>query len=198
MGKFGVGVGDDFPVDDGRGNAGGGDQGPTDPPRDDRAEYEEWKRRREEWRAQREHWRRQRDEWRARKRAFKEKVRQAARENFGRDWDEYRDRRDGYYGRSHRFPFFLWPLIGLLIPILIVAMLISLVAAIFKSPFLFLGLCSLAFAFFVWKHDRRRHFYYGPYREYDFDLKPSNGPSQPPQPGPVVTPPPSSNSESGK
>ncbi|HEY5339360.1 MAG TPA: hypothetical protein VIJ85_14220 [Rhizomicrobium sp.] len=193
MSKFGVGVGDDFPVDDGSGNAAGGDQAP----RDDREDYEEWKRRREAHRAQREQWRAQREEWRNRKRAFKEKVRAAARESFGAGRDDYDDVRHdgGRYGyRRHRFPFFLWPMVGLLIPILVIGLLISLIAAIFKSPFLFLALILAAFLVFGF---RRHHWAghrgwhdHGRGRDYDFDLKPSRAPSQPPQPSVVVTPPP--------
>ena len=54
MSKIGVGVGDDFPVDD------GAPKNTSEPPRDDRAEFEEWKRRRDAYRAQREAWRTQR------------------------------------------------------------------------------------------------------------------------------------------
>ncbi|HEY8950411.1 MAG TPA: hypothetical protein VIM56_16115 [Rhizomicrobium sp.] len=184
MSKFGVGVGDDFPVDDGRGNEPGRDQAQ---PQDDRAEFEEWKRRRDAHRAQREEWRRQREEWRERKRAFKERVRQAARETFGEGYDDrYRDEwRSG--GRRHRggFPFLVWPAVGLLIPVLIVATFIAIIAAVFKSPFVFLGLVILAVVFFAHRHHHHDHRgYYD--RGYDFDLKPrpnNNG-------GTIVTPPP--------
>lgn len=204
MSKYGVGVGDDFPVGDpGRGNQQGGDQGP---PRDDHEEFEEWKRRRDEYRARREEWRKQREEWHARKRAFKEKVRQAARESFGARGSDDRDR---YYyggrGRHGRFPFFLWPAIGLIIPILILALIVSLIAAIFKSPFAFLALMALGIGFFMWRHGHYQHHDYGfggTCRDYDFDLKPTNGgrqnqqtaPAQPPTQngGAIVTPPPSS------
>ena len=189
MSKFGVGVGDDFPVDDGSGNEPGRDQAR---PEDERAEYEEWKRRRDAHRAQRDEWRRQREEWRERKRAFKERVRQAARESFGpRDGDYEYERHYGWRsGRSHRsgFPFLVWPAIGLLIPILIIALLVSVIAAVFKSPFLFLGLVVLAFLFFGYHHHHRHDDFRGP--DYDFDLKPAGGP-RPPQPTVVVTPPPS-------
>jgi hypothetical protein len=191
MSKFGIGVGDDFPVDDGRGNDTGAGQ---EPPQDDRAEYEEWKRRRDAYRAQREAWRRQREEWRERKRAFKERVRQAARESFGEA--PYDDHRQGWRsgGRRHRggFPFLVWPAVGLLIPILIVATFIAIIAAVFKSPFLFLGLVALAFLLFGYRHHHHHDDFRGP--DYDFDLKPANGPRppQPPQPTVVVTPPPPS------
>jgi len=191
MSKFGVGVGDDFPVDDGRGNLGaagqGADANQSTNPDADRAEFEEWKRRRDAYRAFKEERRRQRDEWRARKHAFKEKIRAAARENFGGDYRDEDDYRRGYYGyrmRGRHFPFFLIPFFGLLIPIIIVAVLISIVAAIFKSPFVFLGLAILAFLYFAHRHHEweRRH------RDYDLDLKPSRGPQAPPSPPAQGTP----------
>ncbi|MBS0273212.1 MAG: hypothetical protein JSR55_02160 [Proteobacteria bacterium] len=70
----------------------------------------------------------------------------------------------------------------------------SVIAAVFKSPFLFLGLVVLAFLFFGFHHHHHRHDdFRGSYRDYDFDLKPAGGPRppQPPQPTVVVTPPPS-------
>lgn len=190
MSKFGVGVGDEFPMDDGgRGNQPGGDQGQ---PRDDREEFEEWKRRRDAHRAQREAWHRQREEWRERKRAFKEKVRQAARETFGEGHDDYGYRGDWRSGgRRHRggFPFLVWPAVGLLIPILIVATFIAIIAAVFKSPFVFLGLIVLGFLFFAHRHHHR---YRDDFRrpDYDFDLKPSRGPTPNNNGGAIVTPPP--------
>jgi Flp pilus assembly protein TadB len=189
MSKFGVGVGDDFPIDDNNGRE-------QAQPQDDRAEYEEWKRRRDAHRAQREEWRRQREEWRDRKRAFKERVRAAARESFGPRYGEYED---GYYHHSgwrsgHRrggFPFLVWPALGLLIPILIIALLVSVIAAVFKSPFVFLGLAVLAFLFIAHRHHHHHDHFRGPHGDYDFDLRPAGGPPQPPQPTVVVTPPPS-------
>jgi hypothetical protein len=179
MSKYGVGVGDDFPIDD-------KDNGQ---PQDERAEFEEWKRRRDAYRAQRDEWRRQREEWRERKHAFKERVRQAARETFGEGYgDRYQDDwRSG--GRRHRggFPFLVWPAVGLLIPILIVATFIAIIAAVFKSPFVFLGLIVLGFLFFAHRHHHR---YHGDFRGYDFDLKPSRGPGPNNNGGAIVTPPP--------
>ena len=188
MSKFGVGVGDDFPVDDGSGQGAGGDRGS---PRDDREEFEAWKRRRQSHRAQREQWRAQREEWRARKRAFKEKIRAAARESFGDDWEDRRYDRRGY--RRHGFPF---PLLAL-IPILALVLIVSLIAAILKSPFIFLALAAVAIFFIAHYRDHRhfaghgwqRHDWQG--RDYDFDLKPSRGPQPPAGNGAIVTPPPS-------
>lgn len=174
MTKIGVGVGDDFPVDDGGGNPGASGQGP----KSEQEEFEDWKRRR--------------DEWRARKRAFKahirQTVRQAARESFGQDWDEYRDARRRHY-RRHGFPFIFWPLWAL-IPILGIALFVSLIAAIFKSPFLFLGLAVLAFAFMAYRHNRW-HGRHG-FCDYDFDTRPAAGPSPSGSQnnGTIVTPPP--------
>ena len=54
-----------FPVDD------GAPKNTGEPPRDDRAEFEEWKRRRDSYRAQREAWRAQREEWRNRRDEWK-------------------------------------------------------------------------------------------------------------------------------
>jgi hypothetical protein len=181
MSKFGVGVGDDFPIGDSNGRD-------DAQPRDDREEFEEWKRRRDAHRAQREEWRRQRAEWHERKRAFKERVRQAARETFGEGHEDHRgDWRSG--GRRHRggFPFLVWPAVGLLIPVLIVATVIAIIAAVFKSPFVFLGLVALGVLFFAHRHHHRHH---GDFRGhyYDFDLKPSRGPTN--NGGAIVTPPP--------
>jgi hypothetical protein len=164
MSKFGVGVGEDFPVDD-------GPQGSTSSgaPRTEQEEFEDWKRRRAEWRAQRDHWRAQRDEWKARKRAFKRKVREAARESFGNEWDAYRHERRRRYGW---YPF--WPL--WLIPILCIVFFFSLIGAIFKAPLAILGLVAIGAVLFS-HHNRYRHYGY----DYDYGM---------PR-GPIVTPPPS-------
>jgi hypothetical protein len=197
MSKYGVGVGDEFPVDDGNANAAGGNQAP----RDDRADYEEWKRRREAHRAQREQWRAQREEWRDRKRAFKEKIRAAARESFG---DDYGDRRGygrgdfsrfGHGRRGFRFGRGLF----VLVPILAIVLFVALIAAIIKSPFVFLALVLAGFFFFGHRfsyyghrfagHGWHSHDRYG--RDYDFDLKPSSrGPEEKPANATIVTPPP--------
>ncbi|HEV2562963.1 MAG TPA: hypothetical protein VGT78_12555 [Rhizomicrobium sp.] len=168
MSKIGVGVGEDFPVDDGPGKTGN--------EQDDRAEYEEWRRRRAEWRAQRERWRSQRDEWRAKRRAFKEKVRNAAHETFGPEWESYRRARHGYYRHWH-FPF------GILMPILGIVLFFSLLSAVFKAPFFFLGLAALAWFFIAHRHHHR---YEG--CDYDIDAKPA-APQPAAQPAPPPPPP---------
>lgn len=118
MSKYGVGIGDDFPLDDGRGPAAGG---PNDAPRDDRAEFEDWKRRRDEWRAQREawksqaeNWRRQRDEWRARRRAYRDQRRA-----------EYHGGRADYYDSRGWYPhFFGFGLFRLLASFAVIALIV--------------------------------------------------------------------------
>jgi hypothetical protein len=170
MSKIGVGVGEDFPVDDGKG--GGSDPRPE---KTEQEEFEEWRRRRAQWRAQKAEWQRQREEWKARRRAFKAKVKAAARESFGEEWENYRDDYS-YRRRHHWFPYLG---LGLLFPILAILVVIALISAVFKSPFLFLGLLILA----VLLISHRRHHHFGRYRDYDFDLRPASGP--------IVTPPPS-------
>jgi hypothetical protein len=165
MSKIGVGIGEDFPVDDGGG---------------DRADYENWKRRRDEWRAKREQWRaeqeewrQRRAEWRERRRAFKQKVRDAARETFGPEYEAYRDARWRY---RHYWPFGY----GLL-RILGIVLVIALISEIFRAPLLFLALIGGAWFFIAHRHHR---YAYG--CDYDFDAKPASR-AEPPQ----QTPPPS-------
>ena len=167
MSKIGVGIGEDFPVDDGSGG-------------DDRAEYEAWKRRRDEWRAKREQWRQEQEdwqarraEWRARKRAFKEKVRAAARETFGPEYNAYRDAR-GRYGHYWPFGYGVMKILG-------IVLVIALVSEIFRAPLLFLALAGGVWFFFFHRHHHRYAC------DYDFDAKPATPRAEQPQ----QTPPPS-------
>src|SRR5690348_8934013 len=108
MSKIGVGVGDEFPVNDGNNPNTTSNSTGANPPDDDRAELEEWKLRRDAWRAQKEQWRAQRDEWQRRRHEWKQQWREnkrafrdEMRARFGDDYDNYGGRR---YGRG-RFPF---------------------------------------------------------------------------------------------
>ncbi len=78
MGKLGVGVGDEFPVNE---------PVPPSPDAEDDAACEEWCRRRAEWRRRRDEWRAQRRAWRqdmwARRDAFKADLRRSLYEGFG-------------------------------------------------------------------------------------------------------------------
>ncbi len=212
MSKIGVGVGDDFPLDDGNGggpNRGQGGDGPQDS-QDDRTEFEEWKRRRDARRAEREAWERQRAEWRARKRAFKERVRRAAYESFG-NGDGWHGGGDGRYRwRPHFWPFGMFgmamALFAFMIPVFLIVLFFSLISAAFKAPFVLIAIVALGIAFMAWRHHHWRHRWYrhaygawGPC-DYDLDLSPresdrgqSPPPRNPPPPngGTIVTPPPS-------
>jgi hypothetical protein len=76
MSKIGVGVGDEFPVDD------SANANPNTPstPQDDRAEFESWKQRRDAWRAQQQARREQRDAWHAQRDAMKQEWRKRRHE----------------------------------------------------------------------------------------------------------------------
>ena len=104
MAKLGVGIGDEFPIDDGKPAGENASSGPGFNPND--PDYEarrtEYFRQREAWRAQRAAFREQRRqwreklraEWRERKHAFKEEM----RARYGDDFDDY-----GYgHGGDHR------------------------------------------------------------------------------------------------
>jgi len=139
MSKIGVGIGDDFPVDDG-----GNDASRNDAPRDDRAEFEEWKRRRDAWRAQqqahraqREEWKRRRDEWKARwreqRRAWRDDIRETYRGDYPRSY------RGGYhpYYSGHG----LWKILMLVGAIALV------VFALAHIGYILVGLLALAVLF---------------------------------------------------
>ena len=201
MSKVDVGVGEEFPVDDGDANRNAGAQGPQNEA-DERAEFDAWKRRRDAERQYYEERRRHRAEWHQRKREFKERIRAAARE-FGQDYDD-RDWRDH---RWHGMRF--WPigvgiaLVVLAIPVLILALFFSLISAAFKAPFVILAIVAIAALFFV-LHHRHGHYHYrfashghGRRYYYDSDIetppRPQQQPPQPPKQAPIITPPPAGN-----
>ncbi|HEY1632640.1 MAG TPA: hypothetical protein VGF56_15090 [Rhizomicrobium sp.] len=210
MSKIGVGVGDDFPVDDENGGAGAGQQGQASPrsEADDRADYEMWKRRRDAFRADREARQAEREEWKARKRAFKRKLKEAIHDSFGngggdgggdedprgRDWhDRYGGRYDGrprHFGWRWAGPF---AFLAIAVPFLILMLVFSLISAAFKAPFVILALFAVAWIVFGMRHHhgRGRRYYY----DSDIETPPrgSRGPrpqQPPPQGGAIVTPPP--------
>ncbi|MBV9419771.1 MAG: hypothetical protein JO348_08360 [Alphaproteobacteria bacterium] len=156
MSKIGVGVGDEFPVDDGapkpNSNAGAFDTGS---PQDDRAEFEAWKARRDAYRAQREAWRAQREEWHRRKAEWKAQWheqkrawREDMRARYGDDYAyNYGGRR---YGRG-RFPLFFggWGVYRLVMLFLVIALLIF---AISHIGYILAGLAAVAILFAAWHH----------------------------------------------
>ncbi|HEY0300290.1 MAG TPA: hypothetical protein VGC36_03105 [Rhizomicrobium sp.] len=177
MSKIGVGVGDDFPVDDGI------PKSPGDAPRDDRAEFEDWKRRRDAYRAQKEAWRAQKEEWHRRRHEWKAQwraQRRAWRDDFrdmGRDFaDEARF--DGRY-RRRGFPF------GLMRLLTIAAVIALAFFALTHIGYILAGVLALAVLFAAWHHYGHDPFDLGPYdRDYS---RPVNAP--PPAPTPSVAKP---------
>ncbi len=167
MGKYGVGIGDDFPLDDGRGPSatGGG------APRDDRAEFEDWKRRRDEWRAQREawkaqaeNWRRQRDEWRARRRAWRDQ------------------RHGGYYGHGWHPHFFGFGLMRLLAFFAVIALIVF----AFSHLYVVVGILAVLALFAASRHHGLDPFDFGPH-DYSRSGPPPAPPSAAQPPAPPAT-----------
>jgi hypothetical protein len=101
MSKLGVGVGDDFPIDDGNPAGGNASSGPGTNHSEYEASRAEWRRQREAWREER---RRVKDEWRAewreKKRAWKEEMRAKYGKDF--DFDGYGHGGYGRYWRGHQ------------------------------------------------------------------------------------------------
>ena len=134
MGKFGVGVGDDFPIDEGKPR----EAAPPESNRDYEKEREEWRKRREEWHRQRDEWREKRqqwrNEWRKRRRAFREEM----RARYGADF-EYDDHWR-WYGDSHH----LFRILGILALIVVTIM-------IFSHIYILFGLIVLAGLYFAYR-----------------------------------------------
>jgi hypothetical protein len=174
MSKIGVGVGDDFPVDDGAPKNTGGNE----PPRDDRAEYEEWKRRRDSYRAQREAWRAQREEWRNRRDEFK-----AHWKAQSRAWRDEFHEGGGRYRRRGYFPSYGY---GFVIRLLVAITLLAIVFfAISHIGYILAGLAAIAVLFVAWHHYGHDPFDIGPRdfgtRERDYS-RPVNAPAPAPTP----------------
>jgi hypothetical protein len=204
MGKIGVGIGEDFPVDDADGNQAAGAQNGGD----DRAEFEAWKRRRDDERRYYEDKRRRHEEWHQRKEDFKDRVKAAARD-FGDDARAYHGHDRDWHGGGHMSRF--WPmgvgiaLLAIAIPVLILAFFFSLISAAFKAPFVILAIVAIGAAIFMARH-RHRHYGYGYSGHHDRDhgrycyytdadiQSPPRGTAQPQSPKrngtpPITTPP---------
>jgi hypothetical protein len=140
MSKIGVGIGDEFPIDDGK--TAEAPHGPGYDP-DYEARREEWRRQREAWRDQRRQWR---DAWREKKHAFCEEMR-------ARYGDDYRDHdwHSPYgYGR-HRAVFKLLAIAGAIV----------IAITIFSHIYILFGLLVLAGLFFAY-HRGYDHFDWSP------------------------------------
>jgi len=164
MSKIGVGVGDEFPLDDGAAKSAAAGETPRTP-EDDRAEFEEWKRRRDAWRAQQQAWRAQREEWRSRRREWKDQWRSQRRQ-----WRD--DYRYGPEGGRHPHPFFFgygaWRIVG------IAAAIALIVIALSHIGYILVGLAAVALLFAAYHHYGHDPLDFGP-RDYS---------------RPVTTPPP--------
>jgi hypothetical protein len=134
MGKLGVGVGDDFPIDEGKPR----EAAPPGPGPDYEKEREEWQKRREEWRRQRDQWREKRrqwrDEWRRKRREFREEM----RARYGSDFDDYEP------WRWHADPHHIFRLLGILALIVVTIM-------IFSHIYILFGLIVLAGLYFAYR-----------------------------------------------
>ena len=171
MARIGVGVGEDFPIEDKPGAASGGQserpgEGPGPHEYDAASDHRYagcgpgWDR--EDWRAHRAEWRRHRREWKAEHREWRRRFKA-----------ELRDRiRSGEFPRY--FPFF-FPLIPILIGLTVLAILVTGVVTIVASaPFVVVGLALL----FVLYAAHRRHYHHD-YRYYDAtptDVPPNHTP----------------------
>jgi len=175
MTKIGVGVGEDFPIEDKPGATSGeaglgpgpGPSGSGPHEYDAASDHrfagcghgwnrEDWRASRAEWRSHRRQWRAEHREWRRR---FKAEMRARVRNG------------------EIPFPFFpfVFPLIPILIGFSVLALLITgLVTIVASAPFVVLGLALL----FVLYAAHRRHYHHG-YRYYDAtptDAPPSSTP----------------------
>lgn len=151
MSKIGVGVGDEFPVDDS--NNQNSNTGPgSSAPRSDQEEFEAWKRRRDAyraqrdaWRAQKEEWRRRRDEWKDQARAWRDEAKAEAREwRDANGGDYYYDRGAYRYGRRFRGHFVPYGLMRVLGIVAVVALVIY---AISHIGYILAGLAAIAVLF---------------------------------------------------
>ena len=159
MGKFGVGIGDDSPIDEGKPRE-------AAPPGDYEKEREEWQKRREEWRKQRDEWREKRrqwrDEWRKKRREFREEM----RARYGSDFD------DDDHWRWHSDPQHLFRILGILALIVVTIM-------IFSHIYILFGLIVLAGLYFAYR---------GGFDHFDYHMSapPRPNPPAPPADAPKV------------
>ena len=160
MGKLGVGVGDEFPLEDGKPKASGssGPETPPDPEFD--KQREEYRKARDAYREQR---RKMRDAWRARRQAYREEVR-------ARYGDAYADDHHHWGFGSH---FGYGP--NRFLHILLILGLIMLGIAIFSHIYILFGLVVLAGLYYAY----RGGFDHFDFREPPHSATPPN-PASPP------------------
>ncbi len=183
MSKIGVGVGDEFPLDDGTSHSNTTNNAPGDAPRDDRAEFEDWKRRRdahraqhEAWRAQREEWRRRRDEWKAQWREQRRAWRDEYRGAYPGDGDPaYPFSHWGRGFRRGRFPF------SLARALTVVAAVALLIFAFSHIGVILVGLVAIGALFAAYHHFGHDPLDVGYYDRRDYARPVNNPPPAPTQ-----------------
>ena len=165
MTKIGVGIGEDFPIED-KNAAGaeagatvGEEPGPAGAAHEDEHDhgfgpcgwgrysdesYEDWRARREEWRRRRYEWRAQRREWRRR----------------------YREEQQRRYGRGDPL-YYYWGLPGVLRVVLIIAAAMLIFRLVADAPLIILGVAVVGVLYAAHRH-------YGPFHDRDF-APPSSG-----------------------
>ena len=173
MTKIGVGVGEDFPIEDKPDGQGGQTGGPDQDPGPH--EYgagsdhhfhgcgHGWDR--TEWRAHRAEWRRNRHKWKAEHREWRRRFKAEMRERI----------RNGDMPRVF-FPFpFLYMLVPMLIGLTVFAILVTGVVTIVASaPFVVIGLVLLFILYAAHRRHNHHHFYYG---GSCYDATPTDGSS---------------------
>ncbi len=160
MSKLGVGVGDEYPIDDGNPAGGSAASGPGNSGYE--ARRAEWYEQRAAWRERR---RQQRDawraEWREKKRAFKEEM----RAKYGEDFDPHCYGMGGHHGRYWRGHH--------LLPLLFILGLIMIVFTLLNHVVVLFGLIVLAGLFLAYR---------GGFDHFDLSLPPA--PPAPPADAP--------------
>jgi hypothetical protein len=138
MGKLGVGIGDEFPVEDPQGASPGSDPGSDADPEYEKMR-EEYRKARDAWREQR---RKMRDAWRARRRAYSSDTGSRYGDGYAADmWHEH-----GGFHPHH------------IANILLIAGLIMLAVIIFSHIYLLFGLVVLAGLYFAYRGGFDHHF----------------------------------------
>jgi Flp pilus assembly protein TadB len=144
MSKIGVGIGQDFPADDGKpaprenGSGEHRDAG-TEKARHNadcaarREAYRNWREQRREWKRQ---WRK---EWRARQRAFRRQVHQNIYENGGPPREHRSDRQPDFWNYG-----ILWAVLGVIVAIAITSF-------IFSNIFTVVGIVALLALFVAYQ-----------------------------------------------
>ena len=197
MSKIGVGVGDEFPVDDSaNSNPNTANPNGQATPQDDQAEFENWKQRRDAWRAQQQARREQRDAWHAQRDAMKQEWRKRRHEwrAQAHQWrDEMRgDVGDDRYGRGfgHGHDWHgVWQRHGGAKLLGLVAILALVVFAVTHIGTILMSLAAVAVLVIAWHH-------FGPGGHHRFDHYRYAGPSAPSAPPPAPQPPADTTKES--